>query len=281
MLELSSSAFVANTVLANVNPIALDQLGYTLPMFVSTLGLPLVLAALYAFEARACAGPHARLVILYWVVSAVPLLGLLKFGAIYNYWIEFAAGTAVLATWFVWQAARANRSRVWGVISTVLVWLLVLNLAWLATKSIFEGPWSRGGIAEPAYAAPDTDFTRLVERVRNESGEVLADPMDVEVLADRPVLLEPVIFGILNRQHLWDPAPLVRSICRGDVHLLVLQLPLEYMANYAPFGVPWWPEPVCANSSSTCNSRVRPPVATCTYRDPRRASDVLGQVLVV
>jgi hypothetical protein len=73
---------------------------------------------------------------------------------------------------------------------------------------------------------------------------VLAEPMDVVVLAGRPVLLEPLIFGILERQGAWDPSPLVRSICAGQVQLLVLNGPLSSAAEYAPFGVPWWPEPV-------------------------------------
>jgi hypothetical protein len=89
-----------------------------------------------------------------------------------------------------------------------------------------------------------TEFRELVQRVHNEAGAVLAEPMDVLVLADRPVLLEPVIFGILQRQGAWDPRPLVRSICAGEVSLLVLEVPLPTMAEYAPFGVPWWPEPV-------------------------------------
>jgi hypothetical protein len=68
--------------------------------------------------------------------------------------------------------------------------------------------------------------------------------MDVLVLAGRPVLLEPLIFGILERQGAWDSSPLVRSICAGQVPLLVLNGPLSSAADYAPYGVPWWPEPV-------------------------------------
>jgi hypothetical protein len=63
----------------------------------------------------------------------------------------------------------------------------------------------------------------------------------VLVLGGRPVLLEPVIFSILERQAQWDPEPLVTRICAGDVRLVVLGFPMDAVAQYAPYGEPWWP----------------------------------------
>jgi hypothetical protein len=96
--ELSSHAFVANTVLANINPLTLGQLGFLQFPFESSLGLPLVLAAMYVLARPPSLVPWDRLLMVYWPLSALPLLGLVKLGGFYNYWIELAASTAILST---------------------------------------------------------------------------------------------------------------------------------------------------------------------------------------
>ena len=65
--------------------------------------------------------------------------------------------------------------------------------------------------------------------------------LDVVALARRPVYLEPVIFAILDGQGRWDPAPLVRRICAGQVPLLVLAIPIEPLSEFSWNGQPWWP----------------------------------------
>lgn len=241
LFAISTPAFVENTILANVNPIAPAQVGFLLPAFEFSLGPPLVLAGLQAITPSSISTSSSRLIVLYWVFSAVTLLGLLKFGAFYNYWIEFAAGTAVLSTLCIWSTRSAFKSLLLRILSFAPIWLLILDLAWIAYTVVITIPPS---VALAQDAGRRAEFRQLVERVRNEPSPVLAEPMDVLVLADRPILLEPVIFGILQRQGMWNPAPLVRSVCDGDVKLLVLEVPLPTLAEYAPFGVPWWPEPV-------------------------------------
>jgi hypothetical protein len=243
-LALTQPAFLENTVVANVNPLAPSQIGFLWPAFEFSLGPSVLLAALYVApisRPRPSWSPTTGLVVLYWGFSAVSLLGLLKFGAFYNYWIEFAAATSVLATTAIWKIGGNYRDTGSRLMASVPVWLLALDVAWIAATFVGSVPASLHVAAErPRHA----EFGELVQRVRDEPGPVLAEPMDVVALAGRQLMLEPVIFGILQRQGTWDPQPLVHSICQGDVHLLILEMPLPALADYSPFGMPWWPEPV-------------------------------------
>jgi hypothetical protein len=99
----------------------------------------------------------------------------------------------------------------------------------------------------PAYSAA---FSKLVERVRVEPREVLAEPFDVVVLAGRRTLFEPTIFGILHRQGLWDPGPLVTDICGGKIGLLVLGEQLDSSLSERR-RYPHWPEPILAALQQT------------------------------
>ncbi|MBV9544971.1 MAG: hypothetical protein JOY61_11405 [Chloroflexi bacterium] len=243
-VALSQPAFFENTIVANVNPIAPSQVGFLWPALESSLGPSMLLAALYVLpvpQPRPRWSRTTNLIVLYWALSAMWLLGLLKFGAFYNYWIELAAPTAVLAATSIWVIGESYRDVTSRVMACVPVWLLILDLAWVGSTYVGSIP---GSIQDMRDMPRRTEFDQLVQRVRDEPGPVLAEPMDVVALAGRQLDLEPVIFGILQRQGTWDPQPLVSSICAGDVHLLILELPLPRLAEYAPFGVPWWPEPV-------------------------------------
>jgi hypothetical protein len=91
----------------------------------------------------------------------------------------------------------------------------------------------------------DDEFSQVVERVRAEPGEVLANPMDVIVLADRPILLEPVVFSVLSSAGKWDPSPLVQRICAHEVTLFVTNNPLEQPDDEFQ-GITLWPGAVHA-----------------------------------
>jgi hypothetical protein len=93
---------------------------------------------------------------------------------------------------------------------------------------------------------PPPDFGKLIERVRSEPREVLADPPDVVVLAGRRNLLELYFSAIRHSQGQWNPDPLVRRICRGEVGLLVLRYKLESDARGIYQGYPYWPPPILA-----------------------------------
>ena len=95
------------------------------------------------------------------------------------------------------------------------------------------------------------DFEGLVERVRREPGEVIADPMDVLVLAGRPVLFEPFIYNILLDQGLWRPDRVLQRICGGSVGLAVFSYSLEVAARMTDGLHALWPPQVIAALGDT------------------------------
>ena len=194
VLQVTTGALIQNTVEANVNPFYVAvarELGLEL---LRTQWLPLALALVYVVvDARDHS--HSRLLLLYWAASAVSLVGIGKIGANHNYWIEFAAATAMLAARgaasvvFRWRAGAA------AIAGRLVVVLLAVQLG--GPTQLFES--LRGGRSDlraALQAPPDPDFADLVERVRLAPGDVLAKPMDVIVLGGRPILLEPFIYSI-------------------------------------------------------------------------------------
>jgi hypothetical protein len=74
----------------------------------------------------------------------------------------------------------------------------------------------------------------LVERVRGAPGIVLSDPLDVVVLADRPIFIEPTDFAIRERDGSWDPAPVVDLLCSGHIPLVILGYALDDVGERWP-----------------------------------------------
>jgi hypothetical protein len=251
LFELSSGAFLSNTLAANVNPASWDQLAFLSTAFVSMLGPEVVLAAIYVAIGQPWHKPKSRLIVLYWLISALSLPGLAKIGAHYNYWIEFAATTVAVVAIAVHDAfSSASRSGWPGasgqcVYATVALLILVLHLT-----NVFPGveeEWSAVFRADSkgTGATTEAEFAQLVDRVRVEPGGVLADPMDVVVLADRPIELEPLIFSIFELDGRWSSRPLVRRICSGQVSLLILDHSLD--STGSQFGIPDWPPSVVSS----------------------------------
>jgi hypothetical protein len=89
------------------------------------------------------------------------------------------------------------------------------------------------------------EFDTVIERVRSEPREVLAQPLDAVVLAGRPILYEPTIFGILYGDRRWDAGPLLHRICRREIGLLVIDFPIEG-GGHEIHGYALWPAPILA-----------------------------------
>ena len=154
--------------------------------------------------------PGAELLAFYWLASLLPLVGLGKVGSSQNYWIELAAVTAVLATLGTWSRLRENAGRIHRGARPPAVPILLLGVTLAAVMPGLTTA-ALSGLSEPRPSpGPAEAFDELVARVRSEPREVLAEPLDVVVLAGRPILLEPTIFGILQRAGSWDAGPLVR-----------------------------------------------------------------------
>ena len=242
--EAATGAFYANTIFANAaNPINLPQLGMLVDQFQKVLGIPVAIACVYVVGERAWKPHGRRLLTFYWIASALQLAGLAKYGAVHNYWIEFAAPTAVLAALGIWAVARRARRRA---ASRVLLWVFAANLALVAPVLLVGDAQRLLGMTSLNGDPPETEaqFQQLIDLVGRQPGGVLADPLDVVVFAHRRVLLEPVAFAMLDTRKLWDPTPLVRSICGGQVSLVIVRMPLEPLSEFTWNGMPWWPPEV-------------------------------------
>jgi hypothetical protein len=240
VLELTTGAFFANTVTANANPFAPEALVLNLKMLAIFQTGPLLLVLAWSVAPRRRRSRLDALLGLYWLATGLPLVGLGKVGSNHNHWLEFAAATAVLGTAGLWAVAATR----WRTLAATLALALPLAaVVPLVDVGALKGVWRRGLIAIRPDEARSAELARLVERVRAEPGDVLANPLDVIVLAGRPVLLEPYLFSIFHSQGLWRPDPIVTRLCRGQVGLVVSDYPLE-LTNPHYHGFAHWPWPV-------------------------------------
>jgi len=240
ILALSGGAFFDNAVRANLNPSRVDVLLFNLDVLARYQGPVLAIAALSVLTRKL---PLRDPLVVFWLVSLLLLpFGLAKVGSNWNYWIESAAATAVLATWGIWELALRPGARGVGRVATSAG-----LLALLATPVWLPHPADDLKTVLNKMVQPDerqaSEFATVLERVRVEPRGVLAEPLDILTLAGREILLEPYIFSILNRQGQWDASPAVRQICTGQIGLLVLDHPLEDPA-WEYHSYPHWPAPV-------------------------------------
>ena len=244
VLALSSSAFLDNAVRANLNPSSTDVLSINLDVFKRYQLVALAIALLPIISLRVGLKSWLRdPLVPFWLVSLLLLpLGLSKVGSNWNYWIEAAAATSVLATFSVWTLVLRARAVDFGrvVTSAGLV-------ALLATPMWLPRPADDLKTVLTNTVQPDqrqaAEFASVLERVHSEPRGVLAEPLDIVTLAGREILLEPYIFSILNRQGQWDPSPIVHQICSGQIGLLVLDHSLQD-PSWEYHGYPHWPAPV-------------------------------------
>jgi hypothetical protein len=242
VLEVTTGAFVASTVAANANPFALEALALNVGELLLFQGGPLAAAALYfRRRTRAWSAKEEKLLVYYWIASMLPLIGLAKIGSSQNYWIELAAVTAVLATLALWDCLQDRTIPA----TRLLRRMLLLGVTTIASAALI-GPSATAGLSHFRWSeSRAVEFTAVVARVRSEPRQVLAQTLDVVVLAGRPILYEPTIFGIYHGQGRWDAGPLVHGICSGQIGLLVLDFPLE-SDGHAIHGYSLWPPPILA-----------------------------------
>jgi hypothetical protein len=218
-----------------------------------TQGIPALLAAWFIVRSRAWTEPLPRLLLVYWIASAIPILGIVKAGANRNYWIEFAAATAILATLAIWTGLAHRRRIVPAIVSMLPAALLATQLgAVLPARLVLDRSFDQIPVSMTLLldvfdrlSFRASGFDNLVQAVSKERGEVLAENVDVAVLGDHPLNFEPFAFSMLEEQGRWDSTPLVDDICTGRVSLLVLTYPIE--VDLSPVGrqeFPMWPRSV-------------------------------------
>jgi hypothetical protein len=226
-LEATSGAFLGSTIGGNSHqPFDRLTFDYNLRQLLTFQTAPALLAAIGALALGARV--FRDLVALNWLGSLIPLLPLGAIGADNNYWLQFAALSAVLAVSTVW----ARRSKLAGALGVVLLG---------ANVGVGLMVVARPVAAHPEFVRPsagdDETLARLVQRVARAPTTVLADPLDVVVLADRPIVLEPILFSLLEQDGTWDASALVEQVCRGEVGLVILGYPLAEAGQRFPRSV--------------------------------------------
>ena len=243
LLAWLNPAFIDNTVLANLNPSSseilvahLDALRRSQGVIVALALLPVLLGVL----------PWRQWIrdplVPFWLLTLLLLpLGLAKVGSNTNYWIDFAAVSAVLCTRGVWLLVLGT-----GVPQMGRVAASVALVAFLASPKWQPAPAFSLQTIVDRMVHPDesqaAEFARVLERVRAEPRGVYSEPLDIVVLAGREILMEPYIFSILNSESRWDASRAVRQICSGEIGLVVLDHPLEG-GDWLTDGYLHWPVP--------------------------------------
>lgn len=249
-LELSSHAFILNTIEMNMNPTSLLALRTNVRLLLEYQVVQGVASVVALFVATRALGLRTVLrdpLVLYGACSIAPLVGLAKVGSNYNYLFELAAALSVFTVVAIWRACTSDHIRL---------------LEWLAALIVLAGFSAEIGLQARATLAPNlrilpamtslpaairlanSEFDPVLERVRAEPGAVLADPLDVLPLAGHEIYFEPYIFSILNAQGRWDPQPVVKRICQDDIHLVVLGYPLDIAPSRGYHGYGFWPPAV-------------------------------------
>jgi hypothetical protein len=244
VVAMSDQAFLDNTIRANLNPFRTDILVANLMILGRYQGAALALAILPVLTGvRQMRSWLRDPLVVFWIISLVLLpFEMSKAGSNWNYWIEAAAATAVLATCGVWSLLLQGRvPRVGRLLASLAVLAIVASPSWL------PAPAADLATVLDRTLHPDerqaTQFAAVRERVRAEPRGVLSEPLDIVTLSGREILFEPYVFSILNLQGKWDPAPVVRQICTGQIGLLVLDHPVEG-SDWETQGYTHWPPAV-------------------------------------
>jgi len=226
VLEWSShGAFLDNIGPSNPSPTAPQFAVFLLREFVVTQGGAALLAALFVVRARDWREPRLRLIVTYWLTSLISVAGIVKVGANHNYWIEFAAPTAVLATLGISRGLGPTTQGPSAVTSMLPIWLFAGVLGILTPARLFvrrdealiPASWTLRLDQLAELRAENGEFTSLVREVQLQRGpgEVLAESLDIVVLADRAPLFEPFAYSMLEEEGRWNSQPLVDDICTG------------------------------------------------------------------
>jgi hypothetical protein len=260
-LELSTTAFLSNTVSANQNPISYANFIRHIDILLRFQAGPLAVVFIYLIIRVIDEKRFGNdLLCTYWMFTTFSVLGMLKIGSSFNYWMELAASTSILSTIIIWRTFQNNFKQA-SLDARLLPGLPVLIMVAVATPIVGESalhygflrfrPWPACPTAVPVTSCMQTRendaiFDGVLARVRAEPLDVMTGfQVDVVSLSGKRIVFEPAIFTILYSQGYWDASPFVRYICGGNVGLLVINHDLEAPPDSIS-GVVEWPEPVLA-----------------------------------
>jgi hypothetical protein len=171
----------------------------------------------------------ALLFTIYFAVTAVFSLSIMKDGANVNYLMEFLFAACVLAGLCVLRlmnnACDGKRMQV----SLGLVSLMVLaSTAWFARMGApsVQVPAAGSGLANA--------HQRLLARLTEISGDVYSEEMTALIQAGKEVPAEPSSVTFLNTMHLWDETPLVERILGSRFAAIVVTTSIENRGRFSP-----------------------------------------------
>jgi predicted small integral membrane protein len=171
-LEILTGAFFQNALSANAVPFRWDAFGPNLETLVRFQAIPIVLSVLYVVDrARSGRRPRTDLLVLYFAVCVLTVIGMGRPGSAHNYWMELAGATSMLATLAVWERLDLRATLGKQIRSAIPLLLLGANVAYIFV------PMRSAVVPVLSFlkTAPqkEPDFDRLIERVRSEPRKFL------------------------------------------------------------------------------------------------------------
>jgi hypothetical protein len=229
VLEATTGAFIASTVFANLNPLRMDWLSSNLMLLALFQAGPVLAGVIGLLSGNRRTAGFQSLLLLGWAGGAVQALAIAKLGGASNHWLAFAAVGAVLAARAIVPKAELSRPHVshWLAAAAFAVGLS-------AVAPIASTTWLSSGHTLFSSTESRRQMDQLVERTRASSDLVLADPVDVLVLAGKHPLFEPLLLSTFVADGRWDVRPLVDSVCTQRLGLVVVDRPISQLDWPAP-----------------------------------------------
>jgi hypothetical protein len=209
--HLTDGGFFLHVVRANWNEYRVARVGEAAARF-AMISAPAFALVAIAWRARwSTAWRRAT-----WVYAMTAVVGALtvgKVGSWTNYLLEVAAALALLAAAAGPELARHVRP--------ALSWLVVVQATW---SFAMAGMLWREKLAVGFHSRDD--YAALAELVRAADGPVLADDAMVTIVqTGRAIAFQPFERRQLQREGLWNGAPVVDGLTRRRYRLVILGAP--------------------------------------------------------
>lgn len=142
----------------------------------------------------------------------------LKSGAGYNYFMEFEAAGALLLGMVAGRTATFVRTKGLGPEYVRHRRLIILGLFALIWQASINAGFRHVYPDEKSVPA----MRRVLELAATVNGPVISEDMVLLYKAGKPLLYQPFIMTQLVSEGKWNPAPLIDSLRRGDVTMIIL-----------------------------------------------------------
>ncbi len=157
-----------------------------------------------------------------------------KDGSALHYFVEVGAPTAVMAAAAAARIAQRTQLRWLFAAAALAVGAVVPLRHWPGRIPIYRYDFT---------PTPDVRAERdaVVAWVRGQPGNVLCYDLDLVALAGQACALQPWMFATLQREGLWDEAPLLAQVRAGDFAAILLPYPAHLYAQLPAVAVMYSP----------------------------------------